>query len=161
MANRLDVYRRDMRPRTLEDIFDEMQRSFDEWMRPFYDSMRSPLIDRIDGSLGRIPRADIEENDTEYVVTAEMPGIPKENIEVRVTDDNVLEIRGKHTSEKKETKGHYVRQERQMSDYFRSFALDTPVDTDKVEAHVENGVLTLHLPKKQTENKNYKKIEIK
>jgi len=160
MAGRLDVYRRNIRPRAIDEFFDEMQRSFEQWMRPFFDSTRFPFFD-FDTQLGRMPNADIEETDTEYIVTAEMPGIPKENIEVKITDDNVLEIRGKASSEKKETKGRYIRQERSTADYFRSIALDTPVDVDKVDAKVENGVLTLRLPKKTSEEKNARKIEIK
>lgn len=160
MAEKLDVYRRGITPRTIDELFDDMQRSFEQWMRPFFDSTRVPFFG-FDTDLGRIPSADIEETDKEYIVTAEMPGIPKENIEVKINEDNVLEIRGKSTSERKESKGRYIRHERSASDYYRSIELDTPIDVDKVEARVDNGVLTLRLPKKENESKNVKRIEIK
>jgi len=160
--NRMDVYRgRSAVPRTIDEWFDDMQRSFEDWMRPFFGGLALPTTELFGKEGQRIPYADIAETENEYTVTAELPGIPKENIEVKVTDGNTVEITGHKTEEKKESHGQFIRQERSSSDFYRSFVLSEDIDTEKVEAKVENGVLTLRLPKKTPEGKRVKKVEIK
>ncbi len=161
MADKIEPYRRSLRPRSLDELFDDMQRSFEDMVGPFFTETTWPYLDTQRSELGRLPHADIEETDTGYTVTAEMPGITKENIEVKLSDDNTVEISGKSSSEKKETKGKYIRQERSRTDFYRRFMLEHEVDADKVEAKVENGILTLTLPKKTTEAAKVKKVQVR
>lgn len=161
MADKIEPYRRNLVPRNFDELFDDMQRSFEQMMDPFFVETGRPALDYYRSELGKMPFSDIEETESAYIVTAELPGIPKEHIEVKVTDDNTVEIRGKSSTEKKETKGRVLRQERSKTDFYRRFTLEREVDADKVDAKVENGVLTLNLPKKVPEPSKVKKVAIK
>ncbi len=161
MTDKIEPYRRMMRPRSIDELFDEMQKSFADMMVPFVSETGWPYLEYSRGELGKIPHADIEETDAAYIVTAEMPGIQKENIDVKLTDDNTLEISGKSSTQKKETKGKLIREERSKTDFFRRFVLEHEVKADSVDAKVENGVLMITLPKKTEEVAKVKKVQIK
>ena len=161
MTDKIEPYRRMMRPRSIDELFDEMQKSFEDMMVPFFSETGWPYLEYSRGELGKIPYADIEETDAAYIVTADMPGIQKENIDVKLTDDNTLEISGKSSTQKKETKGKLIREERSKTDFFRRFVLEHEVKADSVDAKVENGVLTITLPKKTEEVAKVKKVQIK
>lgn len=161
MTDKIEPYRRMLRPRSIDELFDDMQKSFEDMMVPFFSETGWPYLEYPRGELGKLPHADIEETDAAYVVTAEMPGIQKENIEVKLTDDNTVEISGKSATQKKETKGKLIREERSKTDFFRRFVLEHEVNADSVDAKVENGVLTLTLPKRAVESTKVKKVQIK
>jgi HSP20 family protein len=95
-------------------------------------------------------KVDVTELDGSYAVKAEIPGVSKEDIDVRV-DGNQVTISAEVKSEKEEKKdGRILRQERQQGYASRSFTLDCPVDEGKVDASYKDGILTLQLPKKAT-----------
>lgn len=92
-------------------------------------------------------RLDVSEKEGSYAVKAEIPGVNKEDIDVRVDGDLVTisaEIKGEH-DEKKD--GRLVRAERRYGYASRSFSLGQQVDSGKVEATYKDGVLQLLLPK--------------
>lgn len=86
-----------------------------------------------------------EENDA-VVVQAEVPGMALEDLEIFVTGNNHLTLKGERKFAVPE-KGVQHRQEREFGKFVRSMSLPFPVDSDRVEARLENGVLKLHLPK--------------
>ena len=90
-------------------------------------------------------------------ITAELPGMEENDIEVNVSDD-VLTI----TGEKKETnkKDYYVPEHHYRS-FQRSFHIPDSVDANKIEASLKNGLLTVTLPKTAERQKQGKKIEVK
>lgn len=93
-------------------------------------------------------RIDVSENDKAYTVKADIPGVKKEDISVRV-EGNLVQIEAQTRSEK-ETKGDgdkVLRSERHFGAISRSFSLAQDVDSSKVEAKYADGVLTLQLPK--------------
>ncbi len=90
------------------------------------------------------PRANIHETKDGYVLQAEMPGVAKDGIEVSV-ENNELTIIGRRT--KVEDPGECVYRESRPNAYRRVFELDPSIDTTKVTAKMEQGVLTLELPK--------------
>ena len=100
-------------------------------------------------------KTDIEENDNEYVVTIDMPGVDKKNIELSFNDDT-LTVHVKKTEESHEKDKAYIRKERTSMDMTRSFYLEN-VEDSLINAKMENGVLTLTLPK-QKEISNPKKV---
>ena len=105
------------------------------------------------------PSVDIEEEDDKYLIKADLPGVDKENIDVKL-DNGVLSIRGEKTTESetgKGTKRH--RRERFHGSFARSFTLPEAVKSDQVEASYKDGVLSLVIPK-QDEVKP-KSIDIK
>lgn len=93
-----------------------------------------------------LPAVDVSENDTEYVLKAELPGVTKENVKVTV-EDGVLQIEGERKLEKEEKTGKFHRVERSYGSFTRSFVLPEGVEADKVRAEFKDGVLNVHVPK--------------
>ncbi len=95
------------------------------------------------------PSVDIEEEADRYLIKADLPGVDKENIDVKL-ENGVLSIRGEKTSETetgKGTKRH--RTERFHGSFARSFSLPEAVRADQVEASYKDGVLSLIIPKEE------------
>jgi HSP20 family protein len=93
-------------------------------------------------------KLDVTEQDTSYTVKADIPGVRKDDIDIRIDGSQVtLSAELRKQSETKEN-GRVLRSERQMGYASRSFTLASAVDEAKAEAHYENGVLELLLPKK-------------
>lgn len=92
-------------------------------------------------------RIDVTEDDTAYVVKAEMPGVTKDDIKISVDGNQVTisaEVRKEHEDEGR----NMLCTERFYGQLHRSFTLENPVDEEKADARYENGVLVLTLPKK-------------
>lgn len=113
-----------------------------------------------DAEAGRrtwLPAVDIFEEDGAFVVTADLPGLKKDDIDVSI-EDNVLTVSGERNFEKSEGEGTFRRVERSYGTFRRSFTLPRGVDAAKVQASFEDGVLTLSLPK--TEVAKSRKITV-
>lgn len=105
------------------------------------------------------PAIDIVEREHEYVVSTELPGIRKEDIDVNV-EDGLLTISAESKSDVDEKEGgRVIRQERRYGRYVRSLRLGKQIDGSKVKASYKDGVLELVLPK--AESARPKKIEVK
>ena len=94
----------------------------------------------------RLPRTNIEEKDGNYSFTMEMPGLAKKDVEVAVENDT-LTVKGEKTVETNDDKG-MLRREIRSSKFERSFSLGHEVDQENIKAKMEEGVLTITLPKK-------------
>ena len=96
-------------------------------------------------------RLDVSEKEHAYVVRADIPGVKKEDINVRI-DGNVVQIDAeiKHEKESKGDGGKVLRSERYYGTVSRTFSLGQDVDEAKADARYVDGVLTLELPKKAT-----------
>ena len=94
-------------------------------------------------------RVDVSEKDKAYEVKADIPGVKKEDINVRI-DGNVVQIDAEVNREKesKDKSGKVLRSERYWGNISRTFSLAQDVDDTKVVATYTDGVLTLELPKK-------------
>lgn len=92
------------------------------------------------------PAVDIVENADSYLVKAELPGLSPENIDVQVEND-VLTLRGERKSENEEQRGGYRRVERSYGSFARSFVLPKGTKAESIDAQIENGVLTVTIPK--------------
>jgi HSP20 family protein len=101
---------------------------------------------------------DVVENEDEYLVKASLPGIDPKDLEITF-EDNRLTIKGEVHEETEVDKARYHMRERRFGSFSRSIKLPTGIDTDKIEARYDKGVLDLHLPK--IEEVKPKKIEIK
>lgn len=93
------------------------------------------------------PSLDVVEQDDEFAVTVDLPGVSEKDIDITVAN-NVLTIRGEK-SEEQEEDGRYYRKETWSGTFQRTVSLPNTVDADKVEASMKNGVLTVHLPKRE------------
>ena len=95
-----------------------------------------------------LPAIDIYENDDAFVATADLPGLKKDDIDISI-EDNVLTVSGERKFEKSDDGGTFRRVERSYGTFRRSFALPRGIDSTKVEAKFEDGVLSLTLPKSE------------
>ena len=105
------------------------------------------------------PAVDISEDDKEYLITADLPEVKKEEMAIGI-ENGVLSISGerKTESEKEDKKKKYHRVERSYGSYQRTFRLPDNVEEDGIEAQFDNGVLRIHLPK--GESPSQKQIHI-
>jgi HSP20 family protein len=115
-------------------------------LRDEVDRMFRDLYDGHDYESGWMPSVDIAEDKDRFVLSAELPGVKKEDVKINV-HNNTLTIEGekKGTSEKKDD--NYYKNERFFGKFTRSFTLNTDIDTEKIKADFEHGVLTVSLPK--------------
>lgn len=90
-------------------------------------------------------KTDIKETEDAYIVEAEMPGVKKENVEL-VCEKGILTIIAKANGEKTEEKEGYIRRERMAGEMTRRFELED-IDEEKISAKMEEGILTVTLPK--------------
>ncbi len=95
-----------------------------------------------------LPAVDIYENDDAFVATIDLPGLKKDDIDISI-DGNVLTVSGERKFENSDDDGTFRRVERSYGTFRRSFTLPRGVDSAKVEAGFEDGVLTLTMPKSE------------
>ena len=147
----------------MDRLFEDLNRNFmDDWIWPF-GSRRRPLSLVISENepMFRTPLANINEDEKNFMVSAELPGLDKSDIEITVHDGN-LEIKGEIKEEKKEEKeGELIRREYHSSSYYRAFSLPENIDEDNIEANLEKGILTIKIPKVEPVVPEKKKIDIK
>ncbi len=95
-------------------------------------------------------RTDVTEQDGEYCLDAELPGFNKEDINIEL-NDSILTITASHkdSSDEKNEEGRYIRRERRSSSYQRSFSVAQNIKPEDITARYENGILTVHIPKKE------------
>ena len=93
-----------------------------------------------------MPPADIHETENELVVTADLPGVDLQSIDVRV-ENNVLSITGERKLQETAENVNVHRLERMYGAFARSFTLSTQVNTKKIQANYKDGVLKITLPK--------------
>lgn len=89
---------------------------------------------------------DVQIDKDDYVVRANVPGLKPEDLHIEVVD-NTVTVRGEIKSERQEKQENYLLQERRYGQFSRSISLPTAVNPAKAEATIEQGVLTLRVPK--------------
>lgn len=100
-------------------------------------------------------KTDIKETETEYLIETELPGIKKEEIDVKL-ENKMLTISVNRNEEVKDEKEGYIRRERKSGSYSRSFTV-SDVNEDDVTAKYEDGILKITLKKTETEVQKTKK----
>ncbi len=127
------------------DLFD---RFFDDWSLPTLFTEEDKWI----------PAFDITENEKEYIVTAELPGMDAKDVDVTLSE-GILSVKGEKKHEKEDKGENFHRIERRYGSFHRSFRIPGKVKSDKVDASYKDGILKLTLPKE--EGSETKKIEVK
>jgi HSP20 family protein len=152
--------------RPFENLHREIDRLFDEfdggiWRAPFRRSISDvePFFQR-DIEWPASPAVDVAEKDKAYEITAELPGMAEKDIEVTLAN-GTLTIKGEKQEEKEEKKKDYYLKERRFGSFERRFGVPEGVDTNKIEASFEKGVLKVTLPKTADAQKAEKKIAVK
>lgn len=132
-----------------------LRREMDDILGAFFDGEKAPSRAPI---AQFVPRVDIEETEDAVVVTAEVPGLKANDIEVTLTGD-ILTLKGEKKSEREEVKGAYHVTERAYGSFQRSFRLPVEVDRKKLNASHKDGVLTVTLPKGEKEGSTTIKVK--
>ncbi len=94
------------------------------------------------------PQVDISETEQSFVVTADMPGVKPEDMEISL-HQGVLTIRGKRNTDSEVTESNFTRRERIRGTFYRQFNLPETADEETVSAKSNNGVLEITIPKAQ------------
>jgi HSP20 family protein len=146
--------------REMANMQNAFDRFFEDW-RPFSNDMRSFFNEGFGGSAGNMLAIDAHEDDKQYTITTELPGVQSENINVRQDGDYLLieaTIPDQTTEQQDENKRWLVR-ERRSGHFSRRIRLPQNVNFDNASADYHDGVLTLTLPK--AENAQPRQIPVK
>jgi HSP20 family protein len=136
---------------------DEVNKLFGD----FFGDLSFPLWQRNATPAMAVSTAlDVTENDKEYRVTVETPGMDIKDVQITVADGYVT-VRGEKKEESKEERQGYVRQERSYGEFRRVVALADNANMDKAEASMSKGVLTIAIPKKAGAQSKERRLEIK
>ena len=144
----------DSRERALEarrpwDVFEDMDRWFadlrNEFDRKFWGAL-TPY--GRDGLAVRPPLVDLADAGREYVLKADLPGVVKEDLDLRVTPDGI-ELTAESRQEKQENERDYTYRERSYRSFHRSLSFPEEVFADQAKASLKDGVLEVRLPKKE------------
>ena len=142
-------------PRDLFTLQDRMNRLFEEAA-----DRRGGAREEAEGEIERadwIPAADVYEDEREYLLALDLPGINREGLDVSL-DDGRLVIRG----ERKGQEGlHARRTERPQGRFVRTFSLPDAVDRAGISADYKDGVLLLHLPKRDERQGGRLRIDVR
>ncbi|AXR77765.1 Hsp20/alpha crystallin family protein [Natrarchaeobaculum sulfurireducens] len=134
--------------------FEDVQELFDRLTKQLESAARSWEMDvdnqsRLDLSTEQSGTSlDLADEGDALVVTVDVPGYDTDDLEIRLTGET-LTITGERerTAEREDDDEIYLRRERRVASFSRHLRLPEPVDADGVHATVNNGVLTIHLPK--------------
>jgi HSP20 family protein len=148
------LFGEDLSPRAL---YREMSRLFDEFESPpglrrrmehLFEQMGGRLSER--GKEMYVPELELKEKDNEYVMTVDLPGMKKDDVEVRIDDDNILTICGERREEETKRGQGYEYSERGYGAFRRSVSLPRGIEPSRIEADFRNGVLEIHVPKSES-----------
>jgi HSP20 family protein len=133
--------------RMMEDFFGRRMRPWwpERWARREAMELEAPAVD-------------LFEDKNDIVIKAELPGMEKENVEVKLTD-HMLTIKGEKKKEEEVKEENYYRSERSYGSFVRTLELPADVHADKVKASFKNGILEVRLPK--TEEAKTKEVKVK
>ncbi len=134
----------------IDTLFSRMAPRFASWPRS--------ALSGDGGKLEWAPSADISETEKEYLIRAELPAVKKEDVKVTV-DGGMLIIVGERKQKKEEKNEKFHRVESLYGSFTRQFSLPENVDANSIRCETQDGVLTVHIPKKAVEKA--KQIEIK
>jgi HSP20 family protein len=146
-------------PREFRDPFamlDDLDRTFDHPGVGF-EGLWVPSI-AIGGI--RVPMVDLKDEGDHYLVEAEIPGIPRENVEIELGDDSI-EIGAKKEEQGEERGEGCIRKERRTLSFYRRLPLPEDVNKNEVEARLTDGILKISIPKAEKPKEEKKKVDIK
>uniref|UniRef100_A0A0D9Z550 Uncharacterized protein n=1 Tax=Oryza glumipatula TaxID=40148 RepID=A0A0D9Z550_9ORYZ len=105
-------------------------------------------------------RIDWKETPEAHVFKADVPGLKKEEVKVEVDDGNILQISGERSREQEEKSDKWHRVERSSGKFLRRFRLPENTKPEQIKASMENGVLTVTVPKEEPKKPDVKSIQI-
>ncbi len=134
------------------DRFFDIDRVFDEFWAPSRETRQGAFFS---------PSVDIKDKEDHFEITAELPGVSKDDLHVTL-NEGILTIEAETRREEKEEKeGRVIRQERRYGKFLRSFNLGDNVREEDIAAEFKDGVLTLRAPKSAPRTPTQRRIEVK
>ncbi|MRR37693.1 Hsp20/alpha crystallin family protein [bacterium] len=131
----------------------EMERWFEESMsRPFFGMNWTPfrhMFHELGERSELMPAVDMFEEGGHLVMKAELPGITKENLNLRIVDNNLI-ISGEKSTEEKVERSNYLRLERSHGSFSRTLSLPDGLDAEQIKATFRDGVLEVRIPRTET-----------
>ena len=130
---------------------------FDGWFDDFM-----PMFSRKEmKEFNSIMKTDVKETEKDFILDVDLPGFKKEDVNLNL-ENGYLTISAKreHKVDNENRKENFVRRERSFGQFSRSFYVGD-VEQDEIEAHLENGILTIKLPKEEEKKTKSNRIEIK
>ena len=143
------IYRRYSVPSVWEEM-NQVQREMNRLLNSF--------VPESSRGLASFPGINAWTSEDEEIVTAELPGVDPEHLDLSIVNE-VLTISGEREAQDPEQEMHFHRRERMSGKFSRSIQLAFPVDTNKVAAHFENGILEVTLPRAEADKP--RKISVK
>lgn len=138
-----------------DQIFDNLLQGVPYAPSPLWNTLRVP-----DTAAWLKPSVDIAATDKSYTISAELPGVDENQIEVQITGDTLV-IRGKKEQKKEEKKDHYYCVERTYGSFERRLSLPEDADTEGIQAACRKGVLTLTVPRRAAAALPTRQIDVK
>jgi len=137
-----------------KNVWDQLEEEMDDMFHSFGLSTFPAL-----NNTGFFPSMEAVENEKEYIVNVELPGLTKEDVNINVTD-NTLIISGQKTTEQKNEKDKVHFSELSFGSFRREMSLPTNAQGDNISASYKDGILKVIVPKKEIEKPKTKKISI-
>jgi HSP20 family protein len=134
-------------------------KSFNNLMDDFFPQLPSLFLNEPVVNLGQIVPVNIKQDENGYVLDVIAPGFNKEDFKIHL-DKNLLTISAEKQAEEENKNEKDIRKEYKYQSFKRSFTIDEKIDTEKIEAKYENGVLRLNLENKEEVKKPTKQITI-
>lgn len=119
---------------------DSMRRNFDRFMNLYSGSPRRPA------GAGVFPQLNVTEDANKFYLRAELPGVTSNELDIQATGKNIS-ISGERKILPENDNARYHRREREGGKFSRVLAMPSDIDADRIEARLENGVLTVMVPK--------------
>lgn len=148
----VDSFRREM-----DRLHREMDRLFDGFLT---ESGGPSWWSEMMGRGAVTPQADLSEDEKEFRVNVELPGMDDKDVDVTLAD-RLLTIRGEKKEDKEQKDKSYYRRERAYGSFTRRIEVPAEVDAAKIEASFNKGVLTVRLPKTKEAQQKVKHIDVK
>jgi HSP20 family protein len=154
------VNREESLTRSMDSIFNDFRRSFDNILAPFMPFGRS-LYDSLEGLPTRYPLCDIVDKGNEYIINVELPGLNKNDVDIQLNKDTLI-----LTAEKKNTEeineDNYIHRERSYSQIQRVINFPEEVNPENVDGSMEDGIMVLKVAKKEPKpEEKMRKINLK
>ena len=139
--------------------FGDVDALFGRLMNNGFVNGRNFALGAANRKLDWAPSADISETDKEYVIRAELPAVKKEDVQVTY-DDGIITIKGERKQQKDDHSEKFHRMETVYGSFERSFSLPESAATDAIRCETKDGILTVHIPKKEVVKNNPIKITV-
>lgn len=141
----------------MDRMFDDFKSGFDDLLWPWrhHRVYTAPLVDK------RAPPLDVADQGDRYELNVEMPGVPKDAVNIEVTPTGI-EISAEHEETDEDSTKNWLRRERRCMSFYRALEFPEEVQPDDVDAEFQDGVLRVSLPKREPKKEHTpRKVKVK